>query len=279
LGRKDGGSVATQVPLTWSQDCAMPKTVELEIVSGALAGDEASISTSEITIEQGNVIGETLYVVLTVDRSGVEPGKYSGTLLLRATDSGAEIATGAIPVAVMKQEALTGPRLFWNPLLLLALAAVGGTIFAWFRALALSGDEQKTVRQQRWIAPRNLVAVGLGLGAGITAWNASYLSKPDFQMDAEAVLALLAVTAAAVVTAVLTFLKPSETTHQATTIVAGTPSTITPEKASPPSNLEALVRLGPLGNNTPWSAGEFVQLGDGSHAHWTQQGWAAGKAP
>jgi len=279
LGRKDNGSVATQVSLTWSQDCAMPESVELEIVDGALAGDEASLSTSEITIGRGDVIGETLYVVLTVDRSRVEPGKYSGTLLVRAKDGEVEIATGSIPVVVMKQEAIFGPTYWWNPLLLLGLAAVGGIIFAWFRALALSGDEQMTVRQQRWVAPRNLVAVGLGLGAGITAWNAAYLSKPDFQMDAEAVLALLAVTAAAVVTAVLTFLKPSETTHQATKIEAGTPSTITPNKASPPANVDALIGLGALGNTTPWSAGEFVQLGDGSHAHWTQQGWAVGKVP
>jgi hypothetical protein len=291
LGRGSGGTVERQIALTWAGSCTIPEGVTVTLEPGALSGDDTSLSTTTIKPGSATVIGGTMYLVLSLDRTDVEPGKYSGVLLLRVTKGDVEYGQGAIPLTVYRQEALFGPHFLWNPVTILVMAAIGGLVFGWWRSLAISDQEtsirffnkadKSKVTTQRLLAGRNLVAVGFGLGAGVTAWNAGYLSKPDFQLDAEAVLALLGVVGAAVATAVLTFLKPSQTMKDSaiTSIIAGAPASLEPDGVVAPANLAALAQLGALGNSAAWSTGEHVVLLDGSHAHWNGTAWADGDAP
>lgn len=63
----------------------------------------------------------------------------------------------------------------------------------------------------------------------------------------------------------------------ATGATAGTPGTFTPAGATPPANLAAMsgITATPA---TAWTTGQYVALGDVSHAHWDGSAWTAGEA-
>lgn len=65
----------------------------------------------------------------------------------------------------------------------------------------------------------------------------------------------------------------------ATGVTPGTPGSLTPTNANVPANLTALQALGPLGETTAWTTGQYIDLGDGSKAYWSGTAWAAGTAP
>lgn len=52
-----------------------------------------------------------------------------------------------------------------------------------------------------------------------------------------------------------------------------------PAGATIPANLAALIALGSLTQTVAWNQGEYVVLGDASHAHWSGVTWQAGDAP
>lgn len=65
----------------------------------------------------------------------------------------------------------------------------------------------------------------------------------------------------------------------ATTATAGTPGSF---NGTPPADLAALQSAAPpitASPTTAWTTGQYVALGDASHAHWTSTAWAAGDAP
>lgn len=64
----------------------------------------------------------------------------------------------------------------------------------------------------------------------------------------------------------------------ATGATAGKPGTFTPAGSAPRANLAAMsgITASPA---TAWTTGQYVVLGDNSHAHWTSTAWAAGDAP
>lgn len=68
------------------------------------------------------------------------------------------------------------------------------------------------------------------------------------------------------------------TTTTATGATAGTPGTFTPAGATPPANLAGLAGV-TASPSTAWTTGQYVVLGDASHAHWDGTAWAAGDAP
>ena len=61
----------------------------------------------------------------------------------------------------------------------------------------------------------------------------------------------------------------------ATAATAGTPGSFT---GPAPADLATLQGLG-IGSGAAWGAGEYVALGDASHAYWDGAAWAAGEAP
>ncbi|MEU5433821.1 hypothetical protein AB0G73_10630 [Streptomyces sp. NPDC020719] len=63
----------------------------------------------------------------------------------------------------------------------------------------------------------------------------------------------------------------------ATGATAGTPGSFTPSGASVPANLAALASV-TANPSSAWTAGKYVQLGDGSNAFWNGTAWATGKA-
>lgn len=63
-----------------------------------------------------------------------------------------------------------------------------------------------------------------------------------------------------------------------TGVTPGTPGSFTPAEATAPATLTALQALGALGETTAWTTGQYVVLGDASHAHWNGTAWAAGNA-
>ena len=65
----------------------------------------------------------------------------------------------------------------------------------------------------------------------------------------------------------------------ATGATAGTPGTWTPGGATPPASLAALQGASPAvvaSPTTAWSTGQYVALGDATHAHWDSAAWTAG---
>jgi hypothetical protein len=71
----------------------------------------------------------------------------------------------------------------------------------------------------------------------------------------------------------------------ATGVTAGSPGAFQPSGATPPATLSALKAdpvVGDTGSNkpsaTPWTTGQYVDLGDASDAHWSGTAWTAGPA-
>lgn len=68
----------------------------------------------------------------------------------------------------------------------------------------------------------------------------------------------------------------------ATGATAGSPGTWTPASSDPPDSLSALQGATPpitASPTTAWTAGQSVELDNGSDAHWDGDSWAAGVAP
>lgn len=65
----------------------------------------------------------------------------------------------------------------------------------------------------------------------------------------------------------------------ATGAVAGVPGTYTPTGAYPPADFAALVAGTVVASpTTAWTTGQYIVLGDASHAHWSGTAWVAGNA-
>jgi hypothetical protein len=71
---------------------------------------------------------------------------------------------------------------------------------------------------------------------------------------------------------------PNPSQPTATGAVAGTPGTYTPSGASAPANLAATSTV-TASPTTAWTTGQYVVLGDTSHAHWNATAWVTGNAP
>ncbi|WP_336991028.1 hypothetical protein [Leucobacter sp. VD1] len=63
-----------------------------------------------------------------------------------------------------------------------------------------------------------------------------------------------------------------------TGVTAGTPGAFTPTGAALPTTIAALRALGPLGQTTAWTTGQYVEYGNGMKAHWGGDDWATGEA-
>lgn len=63
-----------------------------------------------------------------------------------------------------------------------------------------------------------------------------------------------------------------------TGVTAGAPGSFTPSGATAPADLTALRALGALGQTTLWDIGDYVSLGDASHAFWDGDSWEVGEA-
>jgi hypothetical protein len=64
-----------------------------------------------------------------------------------------------------------------------------------------------------------------------------------------------------------------------TAVTGGTPGAYVPTNGNTPADLDALIALGPLGNTTAWTAGQYIVLGDNSDAYWDGTEWKVGRAP
>ena len=66
----------------------------------------------------------------------------------------------------------------------------------------------------------------------------------------------------------------------ATGATAGSPGAFTPTGANLPADLAALVALDPTPDpDTLWTTGDYVVLGDTSHAYWDSSEWLEGESP
>lgn len=64
-----------------------------------------------------------------------------------------------------------------------------------------------------------------------------------------------------------------------TGVTAGIPGEFTPGGAEVPADLAALILLGALGQTSTWTEGQYVELGDLSHAYWDGSEWKSGEVP
>ena len=62
-----------------------------------------------------------------------------------------------------------------------------------------------------------------------------------------------------------------------TTATAGKPGFYGPTGAANPTNLAAMASITAI-PSTAWTTGQFVNVADGTRAHWTSSAWAAGPA-
>ena len=65
----------------------------------------------------------------------------------------------------------------------------------------------------------------------------------------------------------------------ATGVTPGIPGSFTPPGCDIPANITALRTMGPLGETIAWTVGQYVVLGDNTHAYWGGTIWAVGEAP
>ncbi len=216
LGRKDDGLVEREIRMAWSDGCTVPRSAladNLVMLPGVLEGVDSSIPADAVKIVSVDAFQKIVRLVVAIDRSEVDPGRYEGSVVIEAEDGGTVIAHGQVAMIVKRQEALVGPHLYWNPLLLLLVALVGGLLFGWWRATTISSVAPKESRFiDRRTFRRNIVTYVLAVGAGIGAWTLNYLKVPDFRFDASAVMGLFAVVAGAVVTTEIATLRPIEKT-------------------------------------------------------------------
>lgn len=216
LGRKDDGLVEREIRMAWSDGCTVTRSAladNLVMLPGVLEGVDSSISADSVKIVGVDAFQKIVRLVVAIDRSEVDPGRYEGSVVIEAEDGGTVIARGQVAMIVKRQEALGGPHLYWNPLLLLLVALVGGLLFGWWRAATISNVAPQESRfLDRRTFRRNIVTYVLAIGAGIGAWTLNYLKVPDFRFDASAVMGLFAVVAGAVVTTEIATLRPIETT-------------------------------------------------------------------
>lgn len=64
-----------------------------------------------------------------------------------------------------------------------------------------------------------------------------------------------------------------------TGVTPGAPGEFTPSGADVPADLSELSGLGALGQTDAWEEGDYVVLGDESHAYWDGADWQSGEAP
>ncbi len=63
-----------------------------------------------------------------------------------------------------------------------------------------------------------------------------------------------------------------------TSVTAGTPGSFGPSGAAIPANITALRALGDLGQDDPWTEGQYVVIGTGN-VYWDGSDWKTGTAP
>lgn len=72
---------------------------------------------------------------------------------------------------------------------------------------------------------------------------------------------------------------PAEGATTASGATAGTPGTWTPGGSTPPNSIAALQAAGVVASPaTAWTSGQYIVLGDSSHAYWDGDSWEAGEA-
>lgn len=59
---------------------------------------------------------------------------------------------------------------------------------------------------------------------------------------------------------------------------AGSPGSWTPSGSNPPDRFQQMDTI-TASPTTAWTTGQYVMLGDGSHAHWGGTNWTSGDAP
>jgi len=64
------------------------------------------------------------------------------------------------------------------------------------------------------------------------------------------------------------WLEATDDAQPPTGVTAGSPGSFTPPGSAIPRDMAHLRTLGSLGQTTPWLAGQYVVLGDSSHATW-----------
>jgi hypothetical protein len=77
---------------------------------------------------------------------------------------------------------------------------------------------------------------------------------------------------------VLAHILSGKASGTATGATAGTPGSFTPANSLAPANLAAMSSI-VASPTTAWTTGEYVVLGDTSHAYWDNSAWTAGQAP
>lgn len=63
-----------------------------------------------------------------------------------------------------------------------------------------------------------------------------------------------------------------------TGVTPGTPGAFTPTGSAAPATIAALRALGPLGQTTAWTTGQYVEYGSAQKAHWDGTDWQTGVA-
>jgi|SRR5215510_384025 len=154
---------------------------------------------------------------------------------------------------------------------------------------AATGYELAITWLQDWTAPGGGLSMWAFENDTATKWFSMQLDKDDDTVVATGQVRVVAgsyggaagtpltATATWPLAAKPTIVVPSPSVP-ATGATAGTPGTWTPSGSTPPANLAAMSGI-TASPTTAWTTGQYVVLGDNSHAHWDSSAWVTGDAP
>jgi hypothetical protein len=238
LGSAGGGIRRAEVEFVMSE--CMPLNPPVDLAPLASVDDDIPADAVDLDTE---IVGNIVRVTLTVHRGRVEGGEYNG--VLRVGDG--TTAYGTAPITIKRQQPLMGWPLVAGFVAIVGGIALGGikNLYGPGRSLSFSAGKRKDLKRRKpettgdWIryvllrlfwtvahavetvaraaahalgqifTVRNIWAVLVGAGAGITAFGAAYVNDPTWHASINSVITLASKVGGAALVASLAAWQPT----------------------------------------------------------------------
>jgi hypothetical protein len=172
LGRHQHGEIEIGLSV---EGCRLAAGTDIGGYPHALSRGDESIPRRALQVDATTTGNHAVSIFLQVTRSGVAPGKYTGTLDLDNNEVFGH--TLSVPVTVTVQ----ARGWVWILLTTLVAVTIVGTALVYLR-LRAAGANVGSLRHWITRAP-NLIGIGAGLVAAVGAWFATYWNDPTWGTD------------------------------------------------------------------------------------------------
>ena len=171
-GRRHTGEIEIRLSV---EGCRLAAGTQIHGYPHALSRGGDSIPRSALHVTAEATGNHAVSIFLRVTRSGVAPGKYTGTLDL----DNSEVFGHTLSVPVMVTVQARGAVVILLTTLLSVLVVGTGLVY-----LRLRGAGGKVGSVKQWITrPANLIGIGAGLAAAVGVWLTTYWTDPTWGTD------------------------------------------------------------------------------------------------